>query len=112
MGIPPETIQRKEDANKLMRLREMFYKIDKDGSHTITTDELKIILMETAESNKDISEFLQKAWKAYQKEQNNANKLDPEKPKVSKDYTLDNVIDMIAGTGGDNTITWDEWVRF
>ena len=53
--IPPETIQRKEDANKLMRLREMFYKIDKDGSHTITTDELKIILMETAESNKDIS---------------------------------------------------------
>ena len=90
----------------------MFYKIDKDNSHTISSNELKTVMLNSASDNKEIFDFLQKAWKAYQKEQNNRAKNDPEQKYAPTDYSVENVIDMIEGEGGDDTITWDEWVSF
>ena len=107
-----ETKQRKEDATKIMKLKELFYKIDKDHSDTITKEELKTVIMDSAESNKEISEFLQKAWKAYTKVQNNLAKDDKDKQPAPKEYNADNVVDMIEGVGGDDTITFQEWVQF
>jgi len=107
-----ETKQRKEDATKIMKLKELFYKIDKDHSDTITKEELKTVIMDSAESNKEISEFLQKAWKAYTKVQNNLAKENKDKQPAPKEYNADNVVDMIEGEGGDNTITFQEWVQF
>jgi hypothetical protein len=107
-----ETKPRKEDATKIMKLKELFYKIDKDHSDTITKEELKTVIMDSAESNKEISEFLQKAWKAYTKVQNNLAKDDKDKQPAPKEYNADNVVDMIEGVGGDDTITFQEWVQF
>merc|ERR1712072_1558200 len=67
---------------------------------------------ESEERNKEISEFLQKAWKAYTKVQNNLAKHDKDKQPAPKEYNADNVVDMIEGVGGDDTITFQEWVQF
>ena len=108
-----------EDALKLLKLKNIFYKIDVDSSNEIDKNELKKSLDSHSKDTEDVREFLESAWKRYVKNENEKRKeqfdkegRDNKMSSADQVYNIENVFTMIQGPNGDDKVSFDEWNAF